>query len=406
MSKTRVVIVDDSALVRRLLSDILNSDPQIEVVACAKDAFAARKEIKEKKPHVITLDVEMPKMDGITFLRNLMRLHPMPVIMISTLTEKGANVTMQALEYGAIDFIPKPKIDISHSIEHYAEEIIDKVKQARYAKVQCFENTKSKLISTSASTSTSLTSAPKTSLEVSPEDDDKRFVIEQEHSVDEVLPIDNHQHVNYQTTEQIVAIGASTGGTEAVRSVIEELPANFPGIVVTQHIPSAFSAAFAKRMNASSAMVVNEAKDGQQIMRGHVYVAPGGQHLLVVRDGAIFRCKLSNDMPVNRHRPSVDVLFRSVAQSLGQNTLGIILTGMGKDGAVGIKEIQEAGAYTIAQDEASSVVWGMPGEAVKLGGINKILPLNLIAKHMQELNVKRESEVASMPSQTSLSMSQ
>ena len=381
MSKTRVVIVDDSALVRRLLSDILNSDPQVEVVATAPDAYAARKEIKDKNPHVITLDIEMPKMDGLTFLKNLMRLHPMPVIMISTLTEKGADVTMQALEYGAIDFIAKPKIDVTHSMENYAEEIIAKVKAARHAKVNALENVPPKKV---------------TSLKQKPSPQVKDHKVEKAHFIDEVLP-KNSRQINYQTTEQIIAIGASTGGTEAVRSIIEVLPADYPGIVITQHIPAGFSAAFANRMDAASAMVVGEAKDGQQIMRGHVYVAPGDQHLQVVRDGAMFRCKLTKDMPVNRHGPSVDVLFRSVAQNLGHNTIGIILTGMGKDGAVGIKEIQEAGACTIAQDEATSVVWGMPGEAVKLGGIDEVLPLHNIAEYMQALNVKRDREVASSP---------
>ncbi len=379
MSNTRVIIVDDSALVRRLLSDILNSDPEIDVVATAVDAYAARKEIKEKNPHVITLDVEMPKMDGLTFLQNLMRLHPMPVVMISTLTEKGANVTMQALEYGAVDFIPKPKIDVTNSLEAYAEEIIDKVKAARHAKVQALSDKKPSIIHSKSAQNSINTSK-----------------VEQAHNVDEVLAKTSIR-ANFQTTDPIIAIGASTGGTEAVRSIIEVLPADFPGIVVSQHIPAGFSAAFAKRMNSVSAMVVDEAKDGQQILRGHVYVAPGDFHLLVVRDGAMFRCKLSQEMPVNRHRPSVDVMFRSVSQSLGSNTIGVILTGMGKDGAVGIKEIQETGACTIAQDEETSVVWGMPGEAVKLGGIDKILPLNKVADTLIELIENRDNGIVLKP---------
>ena len=375
MEKIRVLIVDDSALVRRLLSDILNSDPEIEVIDTAADAYEARDKIKKHKPHVITLDVEMPKMDGFTFLKNLMRLHPMPVIMISTLTEMGADITMQALELGAIDFVAKPKIDIAHTIDEYAEEIISKIKIARHANVKCL-----------AGMST-LSNQKKNKIE-----EIKNGDIEKEHLIDEIMPA-HAQCANFRTTEQVIALGASTGGTEAIRAVIEVLPANFPGIVIAQHIPAGFSEKFANRLNSASSMAVQEAKDGQQIMRGNVYIAPGDYHLLVVRDGATFRCKLTQEMPINRHRPSVDVLFRSVAQSLGQNTIGAILTGMGKDGAKGIKDIKEAGACTIAQDEQSSVVWGMPGEAVKIGGIDKILPLNEIAENLKILNAQREKEV-------------
>lgn len=376
IEKIRVLIVDDSALVRKLLKDILSTDLQIEVVGTAVDPYEAREKIKRHNPHVITLDVEMPKMDGLTFLRNLMRLHPIPVIMISTLTEKGADITLQALELGAVDFVAKPKIDIAHSIDDYAEEIISKVKIASHANIKCLAR---------------ISALPKNK-ESKIEKNNNISLVEEEHQIDEIMP-SSVRLSNFRTTEQVIALGASTGGTEALKSVIEALPANFPGIVIAQHIPAGFSANFANRLNKVSAMTVQEAKDGQQILRGNVYVAPGDYHLLVVRDGATFRCKVTQEMLINRQRPSVDVLFRSVAQSLGQNTIGAILTGMGKDGAKGIRDIKEAGACTIAQDEQTSVVWGMPGEAVKLGGIDKILPLDEIAENLKILNAQREKEV-------------
>jgi len=349
VSKIKVLVVDDSALVRQLLTEILNSDSAIEVVGTASDPYVARSKIKELKPDVLTLDVEMPRMDGVTFLGNLMRLHPMPVVMVSTLTEKGADVTLNALELGAVDFVSKPKIDLANAIQDYAEEIIGKVKNAATANVRAIEKTVEKM------------------------------AVDKKLSADAILS-KQQKAKNFKTTDKLIAIGASTGGTEAIKDVLLGLPADTPGVVITQHIPEAFSASFANRMNSLSQMVVCEAEDGQQILAGHAYIAPGGQHLLVKRNGARYVCELNDGPPVNRHKPSVDVLFRSVAQCAGQNAIGIILTGMGDDGARGMKEMHEAGAPTIAQDEKTSVVWGMPGEAVKLGCVDHVVPLGNVAQ--------------------------
>jgi len=348
MTKIKALIVDDSALIRKMLTEILSNDPGIEVVGVASDPFAARDKIKQLKPDVITLDVEMPKMDGITFLTNLMRLHPLPVVMISSLTEAGADITLQALEIGAVDFVAKPKVDVAHGLEEYSEVIIEKVKTASRARVRAKTN-----LVTEANP---------------PERNTADAVIKKS---------PNKKHL--KTTDKIIAIGASTGGTEAIKDVLTGFPADAPGIVITQHIPEQFSRPFADRMNRCCAMEVFEAEDGQQILPGCAYIAPGSHHLFVERSGARYICRLSDGPPVNRHRPSVDVLFRSVAQNAGSNAIGLILTGMGNDGAQGLKEMQEAGAQTIAQDEASSVVWGMPGEAVKLGAADTILSLEKIA---------------------------
>lgn len=344
----KILIIDDSALARKLLGAMLSKDRDIEVVGAAADPYAARERIKQLNPDVITLDVEMPRMDGITFLENLMRLRPMPVVMVSSLTQRGAEVTLRALELGAIDYVAKPKVDIAGSLASYADELIAKVKVAASARVNPRAGT------------------PRAPLSVDPR-----------RNADAVLPAVSHS-VTLRTTERIVAVGASTGGTEAIRELLEALPADAPAVVIAQHIPAAFSKAFAERMNRCSPMSVCEARDGQYILPGHAYVAPGDQHLLVERDGARYRCRLSNGPHVNRHRPSVDVLFRSVAQNVGPNALGIILTGMGEDGARGLKEMMDAGAHTIAQDEASSVVWGMPGTAVRLGAARQVLALQRI----------------------------
>jgi two-component system, chemotaxis family, protein-glutamate methylesterase/glutaminase len=356
MAKIRVLIIDDSALVRQLLSEILSADPAIEVVGTAQDPLIARDRIKQLNPDVLTLDIEMPRMDGITFLRNLMRLRPMPVVMVSTLTEAGADVTLQALELGAVDFVSKPKIDVAHRLREYSEEIIAKVKMAAVARVRPLER------EVEAPAAKSLQPPPKLSADA---------VIGQ-----------RQPPVGFRTTERLIAIGASTGGTEAIREVLQEMPPDAPAIVITQHIPEAFSRPFAERMNRVSQITVFEAADGQQIIPGHAYIAPGHSHLLVERSGARFICRLSDGPPVNRHRPAVDVLFRSVAQNLGANAIGVILTGMGDDGARGLLEMKEAGCPTIAQDEKSSVVWGMPGEAVKRGAADEILPLDRIAARL------------------------
>jgi len=352
--KVRVLIVDDSALVRRILSEVLGADPAIEVVGTASDAYVAREKIKQLNPDVLTLDVEMPKMDGVTFLRNLMRLRPMPVVMVSSLTEHGAEVTLDALAVGAVDYLPKPKIDVAATLTDYAEELRAKIRSAAAARVRPY---------TGAVT-------PGGAGGVAP-----RL------GVDAVLAKAPARR-QLRTTDRIIAIGASTGGTEAIKEVLVQLPADTPGIVITQHIPKAFSTPFARRMDSCCQMTVYEAQNGQMILPGHVYIAPGDQHLLIERDGARYVCRLDDGPPVNRHKPSVDVLFRSVAQQVGRNAIGVILTGMGKDGAVALKEMREAGSPTIAQDEATSVVWGMPGEAVALGAAAEVLPLGKVAARL------------------------
>jgi two-component system, chemotaxis family, protein-glutamate methylesterase/glutaminase len=358
MGKITALIVDDSALVRRLLTELLNSDPEIEVVGTAIDPFQAREKIKQLKPDVLTLDVEMPRMDGVTFLKNLMRLHPMPVVMISTLTEHGAQVTLDALELGAVDFVTKPKLDLSNTMAEYTEEITTKVKEAAKVNVHAL-----------------VPQAP-VKLEVS-----------EKLTADVVLPAAETRKIpaHLKTTDKIIAIGASTGGTEAIKAVLQQLPPDSPGVVIAQHIPAAFSGPFAERVNGVCALEVCEAKDGQQILPGHAYIAPGDKHLIVERSGARFYCHLNDGPPVSRHKPSVDVLFRSVAQNVGANAIGVMLTGMGDDGAQGMLEMKEAGATNIVQDEKTSVVWGMPGSAVKLGAAELELPLRKIAVKLLDL---------------------
>jgi len=346
-NKIRVLIVDDAALVRQLLTQVLNSDPHIEVVGAAIDPLMARDMIKRLNPDVLTLDVEMPRMDGVTFLSNLMRLRPMPVVMVSTLTEKGADVTLRALELGAVDFISKPKLGGTYKLMDYAQEIIAKVKMASRVHVRALT--------------------------------EKDVVkIKEKRSEEPAVK-------QFKTTHKIVAIGSSTGGTEAIKLVLSQLPADFPGIVITQHIPESFSRSFAERVNQFSALNVCQAEDGQQVLPGHAYIAPGNMHLEVVRNGARYLCHLNDGERVNHHKPSVDVLFDSVAISAGRNALGVILTGMGNDGAKGLKRMLDAGAATIAQDEKSSVVWGMPGEAYKAGAVQQLLDLKNIAKEMTRL---------------------
>ncbi len=332
----KVLVVDDSAMVRRLLTEILQQDPEIEVVGTAPDPYVARDKIKRLNPDVITLDVEMPRMDGLTFLANLMRLRPMPVVMVSSLTAKGAEVTLKALELGAVDFVTKPAVDVAHGLEEYAETLINKVKAAARVRVRAAAER----------------TAP-------------------------VVPKLKSSGM-FKSTDKVIAVGASTGGTEAIKALLQALPPDTPGIVITQHIPAAFSGPFAQRMDKNSVMTVCEAEDGQQILPGHVYIAPGDRHLKVSRSGARYLCRLDDGPRVNRHKPSVDVLFHSVAENVGPNAVGVILTGMGDDGARGMKAMHDAGAHTIAQDEATSVVWGMPGEAVAHGGVDEVLPLDAI----------------------------
>jgi two-component system chemotaxis response regulator CheB len=326
--RIKVLVVDDSALMRQMLREFLCADPGIEVVGAAPDPYAARDMIKQLQPDVLTLDVEMPRMDGLTFLENLMRLRPMPVVMVSSLTEQGAEITLQALELGAVDFVTKPKLDLARGMAAYAGELVAKIKCA--------------------------TAAPPA-------------------------------RRPFGTTEKIIAIGASTGGTEAIREVLERMPADAPAVLITQHIPAAFSGPFAARMDRHSAMAVCEAQDGQQVVPGHAYIAPGDRHLILARNGARYVCRLTEAPPENRHRPSVDTLFRSVAEQAGGNAVGALLTGMGEDGARGMLLLRQAGAPTLAQDEASSVVWGMPGAAVKMGAAQHILPLASVAQKLLDL---------------------
>jgi two-component system chemotaxis response regulator CheB len=355
--RIKVLIIDDSALVRALLTRILGADAALEVVGTAPDAFVAREKIKALNPDVLTLDVEMPRMDGLQFLRNLMRLRPMPVVMCSSLTGRGADVTLAALELGAVDFVTKPKIDVAHALEAYAAELINKVKMAALARVRPM-----------------LPPLPPA---------DKAGVASRARC-----------ELRFRTTDQLVAIGASTGGTEAIRQVLQRLPPDAPGILITQHIPRAFSAPFAARLNACCQLSVHEADDGALILPGHAYIAPGDRHLTVELDGAHYRCRLRDDPPVNRHRPSVDVLFCSVADQVGANAVGVILTGMGADGARGLKEMRSKGAHTIAQDEKSSVVWGMPGASVALGAVDRILPIEQIAAGLVGLSDAMEQRLA------------
>jgi two-component system chemotaxis response regulator CheB len=338
----KVLIVDDSALVRQVLTELLDADPDIKVVGTAADPLIARERIKALQPDVLTLDVEMPRMDGLTFIENLMRLHPMPVVMVSSLTEAGAEVTLQALELGAVDFVTKPRLGVAEGLRAYGDDLRSKVKAAAQARMPSQRHALARAAVASAACGA----------------------------------------IGYRTTDRLLAIGASAGGTEAIRVVLEQMPPDAPAIVITQHIPAEFSRAFAQRMDRLSPMAVCEAQDGQQIVRGHVYIAPGGRHLEIGRSGARWQCRITDTAPVSRHRPSVDVLFRSVLQSAGRNAVAAMLTGMGDDGARGMLELREAGVHTIAQDQATSLVWGMPGAAVKLGAVCEVLPLERIAERL------------------------
>lgn len=338
MAKIRVLTVDDSALMRQVLATLLSKDPGIEVIGSAPDPYVAREKIKALNPDVLTLDVEMPKMDGLTFLEKLMRGHPMPVVMVSSLTEVGCQTTFRALELGAVDFITKPKIDLREGMEEVAQDLISKIKAAAVANVRR-EATRSAPSSTPAMFGSAM----------------------------------------IKTTDTIIAIGASTGGTEAVKDVLQVLPPNTPPILVTQHMPERFTKTWAERLNGLCRISVKEAQDGDSVLPGHVLVAPGGYHMALVRNGARYTVQINQDPPVNRHRPSVDVTFASVARYAGANAVGVILTGMGGDGAKELLTMKQAGAFTIAQDEASCVVFGMPKEAIKFGGVDKVLPLGDIA---------------------------
>ncbi|MCL1143045.1 protein-glutamate methylesterase/protein-glutamine glutaminase [Shewanella gaetbuli] len=335
----KVLVVDDSALIRSLLSEIIRSVPDFTLVGSAPDAFVAKDMVKAYSPDVITLDVEMPKVDGLTFLDRLMKAKPTPVLMVSSLTEIGADVTLKALEIGAVDFFPKPKIDITNCIETYRSEIISKIRTVSQAKVRS-----------------------------------KNTTINAPRSV-----------IKFKTTEKIVAIGASTGGTVALKTVLSQMPIDSPAIVMTQHMPPGFTKTFAKNLDSISAIKVKEAEDGERLIPGCAYLAPGDHHLEVVRCGADYRIKLSTEERVSGHRPSVDVMFHSLAQIGGSNVIGVILTGMGKDGAAGMLELLHADGITIAQDEASSVIFGMPKAAIDLGAAQMVLDVQDIPHKIVEV---------------------
>lgn len=339
MSKIRVLIVDDSAVVRSMLTEALSKDSQIEVVGSAADPYIAREKIASLKPDVLTLDVEMPRMDGITFLQKLMAARPMPVVMVSSLTQKGADTTMAAMDAGAIEIVAKPVVDVRKGLGDLTVEIIDKVKAAAQVKM----------------------------------DDYKKRLDERAKSRPKPLG-----QAMIKTTEKIIAIGASTGGTEALKDVITRMPVNSPGTVIVQHMPEGFTKAFSDRLNSISAMNVSEAKNNDTIIPGRVLIAPGHSHMKVRRSGARYFVEVKPGPLVLRHRPSVEVLFSSVAKYAGANAVGVMLTGMGGDGAGGMLQMKEAGAFNIAQDEKSCVVFGMPKEAIRLGGVDKVVPLSQV----------------------------
>jgi len=343
------MLVDDSAVVRQTISTILNSDPEIEVTETCQDPYIAVKKLRDHIPDVIVLDVEMPRMDGITFLKKIMSQHPIPVIICSTLVEKGAETTLRALEYGAVDIIQKPTIGTKKFLEEATMLLTDAVKAA--AKIDVKKLTRS-------------------TRDISPK-----------LTADAMLSAASG-HSMTRTTEKIIVIGASTGGTEAIRKVLEPMPHDSPGIVVVQHMPQGFTASFAQRLNEGCRINVREAKDGDSILRGHAIIAPGNFHTIIKRSGARYYVEVRDGPLVARHRPSVDVMFRSAARYGGSNVVAAILTGMGDDGAAGMKELHDAGAYTIAQDEKTCVVYGMPAAAVKKGGVDKVLPLELITAEL------------------------
>lgn len=347
--KIRVLIVDDSAVVRQTMSEILSSDPQIEVMSTAGDPFIAAERIKIEVPDVITLDVEMPRMDGITFLQKIMSQHPIPVVMCSSLTEKGSETALKALEYGAVEIIQKPRLGTKAFLEESRVRICDAVKAASQARVRRVSNV-------------SRTVAPKLTADV---------IMEKPKS-----------HAMMQTTEKVVVVGASTGGTEALRVFLESLPADSPGIVIVQHMPEGFTRAFSQRLDGLCRISVKEAADNDTVVRGRALIAPGNHHVLLKRSGARYYVEIKDGPLVSRHRPSVDVLFRSAARYAGKNAVGVIMTGMGDDGAHGMLEMKQAGSVNIAQDEASCIVFGMPNEAIKLGGVDLIRPLDAISREV------------------------
>jgi two-component system chemotaxis response regulator CheB len=344
MKKIKVLIVDDSALIRSLMTHIINSQPDLTTVGAACDALTAREMIRTLNPDVITLDIEMPHMDGLDFLERLMRLRPTPVLMVSTFTEAGSDAALRALELGALDFIAKPKADIQRGMHLFADEIAQKIRVAAHSSV-------------------------------------RRLPAAQLQPSAVVLPMLANR---YASSEKVIFIGASTGGTEAIRNVLLQLPPDAPAIMITQHMPPGFTRHFANRLNSVCRITVKEAEQGELVLPGHAYIAPGSRHMLLERSGANYVVTLTDTNPVNRHRPSVEVLFRSAARHVGRNAVGIMLSGMGKDGASAMVEMKQMGAYNIAQNEATCVIFGMPREAIALGAVDAILPLQDIAARVME----------------------
>jgi two-component system chemotaxis response regulator CheB len=340
--KIKVLIVDDSALIRSVMKEIIGKQPDMEVVGVAPDPIVARELIKKTNPDVLTLDVEMPRMDGLDFLERLMRLRPMPVVMVSSLTERGSEITLRALELGAVDFVTKPKLSIQSGMQEYAELIADKIRGAAKARVRA---------RTVPNAGTG--------------------------KGGEALPMLRNP---LTSSEKLIIIGASTGGTEAIKEFLIQMPSDCPGILITQHMPEGFTTSFARRLDSLCRISVKEAAGGERVLPGHAFIAPGHSHLTLARSGANYVTQLDQGPPVNRHRPSVDVLFRSAAQFAGKNAVGVILTGMGKDGAAGMLEMRNAGAWNVAQDEASCVVFGMPREAIAVGATDEVGPLNALPR--------------------------
>ncbi len=353
MTKTRVIVVDDSALIRAVLADIINREPDMECIAAANDPLQAREMIRNLNPDVITLDVEMPHMDGIEFLEKLMRLRPMPVVMVSTLTERGANITLRALELGAVDFVSKPRMGVAEGLRQLADNITDKIRVAARSSVK---RLKAPVPAPGAGGANNLPLAGAAPAPAAP--------------------------LGRAATEKLIFIGASTGGTEATRELLQKLPADSPAVLITQHMPSGFTRSYAQRLNGLCKLRVAEAADGQRILPGHAYVAPGGMQFWVERSGANYVARVRDGEPVNRHKPSVEVLFKSAARVAGANALAVMLTGMGNDGATAMREMRDAGAWCVAQDEASCVVFGMPREAIAAGAVHEVLPLGQIAPRL------------------------
>ncbi|WP_343633525.1 chemotaxis response regulator protein-glutamate methylesterase [Roseateles sp.] len=357
MAKTTVVVVDDSALVRSILTEIINRQPDMQCIGAASDPLAAREMIRNLNPDVITLDVEMPKMDGLDFLQRLMRLRPMPVVMVSTLTERGAEVTLKALELGAVDFVAKPKIGVADGIRALAQDITDKIRIAAKAQIRRLH-----------APAPAAAGAPAATGGATPP----------------LKPASPIASLGRLSTEKIIFIGASTGGTEATKDVLINLPADCPAVCITQHMPPGFTRSYAARLDGLCKIRVKEAQDGERILPGHGYIAPGGMHFSVERSGANYIARVQDGDPVNRHKPSVEVLFNSAARVVGQNALGIMLTGMGADGAKAMKTMKDAGSYNLVQDEATCVVFGMPREAINAGAADEVLPLQQIATRLIE----------------------